>query len=107
MVRLLMVILPVFGLWFTRADVVLRRPVVRFCCAIRKSCLMNSDVEGLRLLRLVIVLGTGKALELADHGTTEAVLRQHALHREGEDALGRARLHFREAERAHVAHVAS
>src|SRR3569832_2217312 len=107
MVRLLMVILPEPGLRNTRADAVLRRPVVRFCCAIRKSCLMNSDVEGLRLLRLVIVLRTGEDLELADHGTTEAVLRQHALHRDGDDALGRALHHFREAERAHVAHVAS
>ena len=46
------------------------------------------ELQRLRLLGGVRMFGAGVDLELAEHRAAERVLRQHALHRDFDDALG-------------------
>src|SRR6516225_9437968 len=92
---LLMVMVPAPGRKRTRATACLRRPVVwlsgagmwSFRCVV--ACVVSGSagpaglrqLERLRLLGGVRVVGAGVDLELAQHLAAEGVLGQHAAHR--------------------------
>src|SRR5690349_22440625 len=55
-----------------------------------------SDLQYFWLLRRVRMLGVSVNLELPQHGIAEGALRQHALHRALQGAIGKTRVQFAE-----------
>src|SRR5688572_25294036 len=74
------VMLPLPGLMKTRATAFLRRPVPSLYLPI--MVVASLDLERLRLLRRVRMLGAGVDLELLDHRVAKPRLGEHAHHRQ-------------------------
>src|SRR5205085_10351470 len=93
--RPLTTILPAPGRMRTRAMACFRRPVVWTrglgTGASSARAAGAGDVEGLRRLGDMGMVGTGVDLELAEHLATERPLRQHASHRLAHRLLGLGR----------------
>src|SRR5205085_11617684 len=85
-VRPLIQVAPSPGRRITRATEVFRLPVPRYCAIWLKSLL---QVQGLRVLRPVRMLGTGVDLELRQLAARQLVLGEHPLDGQA-DHLGRA-----------------
>src|SRR5205807_4537742 len=75
----------------TRAIAFFRRPVPRFMSSANLQVSFLVECDGLRLLRLVPVLGPGVHAKALQHIRTESVPLQHAAHR-GHDREGRVEL---------------